>query len=131
MLVLQHYTTKPNPNGQRNITKSLNVSDVENTTITDDAAQQEYRISVKVTDQESSDPIRGAVVTFTNITDKDVIFKSGQTGSAGGCTAKVMIGSYTVTAMCDGYEDYVHPDVVNVTDDATLVIEMTANGKGQ
>ena len=106
----------------------MNVSDVENT-ITDDIDAQEYRISVKVTDHESSDPLKGAIVTFTSADNPDTTF-TGVTGSAGGCTVKPITGSYIVTCNCDGYDDYEDDDLVTVSGDDSLFIEMTSNGKG-
>jgi len=118
-----------NPSGQRNI--KLNVSDGENP-ITDEEVTEEYKVSVNVKDGDSADPIKGAVVTFIDVTDDSLTFASGGTGSAGGCTVKAPSGSYRVTSTCEGYEDYVHPVDVVVPSDDTLVIEMVVSkGKGK
>ena len=87
-----------------------------------------YTISVSVTD--GTDPVQGAVVTFTDTTDETKVFTSGASGSAGGCTVKPVAGTYAVTAECEGYEDYTHESNVTVSDDDTLSIELTAVTEG-
>ena len=49
-----------------------------------------YNISCTVKDDTSADPIQGAVVTFTDSTDSSIVFESGASGSAGGCTVKAV-----------------------------------------
>lgn len=82
-----------------------------------------YSISVTVND--GTDPVQGAVVTFTDSTDDDITFESGASGSAGGCTVKAVAGTYVVTAECEGYEDYTHQSNVTVSADGTLTISLT------
>ena len=82
-----------------------------------------YTIAVTVDD--GTDPVQGAVVTFTDSTDNTIVFTSGASGSAGGCTVKPVAGTYVVTAECEGYEDYTHADTVTVSDDDTLSISLT------
>ena len=82
-----------------------------------------YTITCSVDD--GTDPVQGAVVTFTDKTDETIVFTSGASGTAGGCTVKAVAGTYVVTAECDGYEDYTHADDVEVSDDDTLSISLT------
>ena len=82
-----------------------------------------YTISVTVND--GTDPVQGAVVTFTDSTDSEITFTSGSSGSAGGCTVKPVAGTYVVTAECEGYEDYTHESNVTVSADSTLTISLT------
>ena len=82
-----------------------------------------YTISCTVDD--GTDPVQGAIVTFTDSTDESIVFVSGASGSAGGCTVKPVAGTYIVTAECEGYEDYTHADAVTVSDDDTLTISLT------
>jgi len=84
-----------------------------------------YTISCTVDD--GTDPVQGAVVTFTDSTDDTIVFTSGASGSAGGCTVKPVAGTYIVTAECEGYEDYTHAENVTVSDDDTLAISLTAS----
>lgn len=90
-----------------------------------------YNISVTVKDDTSADPIQGAVVTFTDSTDSSIVFESGASGSAGGCTVKAVAGTYVVTAAADGYDDYTAGSNVTVSDDSTLIVEMTAVAEGE
>lgn len=85
-----------------------------------------YTITCTVKDDTSEDPIQGAVVTFTDSTDSSIVFESGASGSAGGCTVKAVAGTYVVTAAADGYDDYTAGSNVTVSDDGTLTVEMTA-----
>lgn len=83
-----------------------------------------YTISCTVND--GTDPVQGAVVTFTDSTDSTIVYTSGASGSAGGCTVKPVAGTYVVTAECEGYEDYTHASNVTVSADSTLTISLTA-----
>lgn len=60
-------------------------------------------------DQGTPAAVEGAVVTVA--TDK-----TGTTGAAGGCTVKdVLYGSYTVTVVADGFDDYSDTIVVDAS----------------
>lgn len=65
-------------------------------------------LSFTVKDSESTpNPIEGAVVTVTT-------GKTGTTGSAGGCSISgVLDGSYTVTVVAEGFNDYSDTIVVD------------------
>ena len=65
------------------------------------------------------------MVTFTDSTDNTIVYTSGASGSAGGCTVKPVAGTYVVTAECEGYEDYTHASNVTVSADSTLSISLT------
>ena len=82
-----------------------------------------YTITCSIDD--GTDPVQGAVVTFTDSTDNTIVYTSGASGSAGGCTVKPVAGTYVVTAECEGYEDYTHASNVTVTEDDTLSISLT------
>ena len=82
-----------------------------------------YTISCTVDD--GTDPVQGAVVTFTDSTDSTIKFTSGASGSAGGCTVKPVAGTYVVTAECEGYDAYTHSSNVTVSADSTLTISLT------
>ena len=87
-----------------------------------------YTITCSIDD--GTDPVQGAVVTFTDSTDSSIVFTSGASGSAGGCTVKPVAGTYVVTAECEGYEDYTHATNVTVSDDDTLSISLTEETQG-
>lgn len=87
-----------------------------------------YTITCSIDD--GTDPVQGAVVTFTDSTDSSIVFTSGASGSAGGCTVKPVAGTYVVTAACEGYEDYTHASNVTVSDDDTLSISLTEETEG-
>ena len=79
---------------------------------------------VSFTVNDSSDPVQGAVVTLAG--------KTGTTGSAGGCSiASIIEGTYTVTVVADGFEDY--SDSITVTSsDTSFTISLTAaTGSGE
>ncbi len=80
-------------------------------------------IAVSVTD--GTDAIGGVSVQIEDTTDSTKKF-TGTTGNAGGCTlSNVPLGSYTVSATKEGYNNY--SDSLTVTDETTsLSIEMTA-----
>ena len=82
-----------------------------------------YTITCSIDD--GTDPVQGAVVTFTDSTDSTIKFTSGASGSAGGCTVKPVAGTYVVTAECEGYVDYTHASNVTVSEDDTLTISLT------
>ena len=88
----------------------------------------QYTISCTVDD--GTDPVQGAVITFTDSTDDTIVFTSGSSGSAGGCTIKAVAGTYVVTAECEGYDDYTHATNVTVSDDDTLTISLSATEGG-
>lgn len=108
-----HYVTQ---------TKTFTVTKDEEFDIT--LAKTIYTISCTVDD--GTDPVQGAVVTFTDSTDNTIVYTSGASGSAGGCTVKPVAGTYVVTAECEGYEDYTHASNVTVSADSTLSISLTA-----
>lgn len=87
-----------------------------------------YTITCSIDD--GTDPVQGAVVTFTDSTDSTIVYTSGASGSAGGCTVKPVAGTYVVTAECEGYEDYTHASNVTVSDDDTLSISLTEETQG-
>ena len=87
-----------------------------------------YTITCSIDD--GTDPVQGAVVTFTDSTDSSIVFTSGASGSAGGCTVKPVAGTYVVTAACEGYEDYTHASNVTVSEDDTLSISLTEETEG-
>jgi len=106
------------------------LGDTDDDTIYDDAVlaqrisalEDKFRrdLSFTVKDSEASpNAIEGAVVTVTS-------GKTGTTGSAGGCTISgVLDGSYTITVIADGFEDY--SDTISVSEDnTTFNISMTA-----
>ena len=82
-----------------------------------------YTISCTVND--GTDPVQGAVVTFTDSTDSTIKYTSGASGTAGGCTVKPVAGTYVVTAACEGYDAYTHESNVTVSADSTLTISLT------
>lgn len=81
--------------------------------------------SINCTVNDGTNPVQGAVVTFTDKTDDTIVFESGASGSAGGCTVKAVAGTYVVTAEASGYVDYTHDENVVVSDDGTLTISLT------
>lgn len=83
-------------------------------------------ISATVT-SDGTTPIQGATVTLTDTTDSTKTF-TGTSGSAGGCTlSNVPLGTYTVTAACEGYENYTGAEDLEVTAETdSLAIQMTA-----
>ena len=110
-----HYVTQ---------TKTFEVTKDEEFDIT--LAKTIYTISCTVNDGES--PVQGAVVTFTDSTDSSIVYTSGASGSAGGCTVKPVAGTYVVTAECEGYQDYTHGSNVTVSADSTLTISLLHKG---
>lgn len=74
---------------------------------------------------DGTNPVQGAKVTFTDKTDSNKKYVSGNSGSSGGCTVKPVAGTYVVTAECEGYEAYTHESDVTVSADATLAITLT------
>lgn len=87
-------------------------------------------ISATVT-SDGTTPIQGATVTLTDTTDSSKTF-TGTSGSAGGCTlSNVPLGTYTVTAECEGYENYTASEDLTVTEETdSLAIQMTAETPG-
>lgn len=83
-----------------------------------------YDISVSVKDAEDT-AIQGATVTLTDSTDNTKTF-TGTSGSAGGCTIKPTAGTYIVTAVCEGYEDYTAQENLVVSENGSLAIVLTA-----
>lgn len=79
------------------------------------------KVTVTVTD--GTDPLEGAVVTFTDYNDTGVAF-TGTTDSSGETVIEVPLEKYDVTATCDNYVDYEHPSQVTVSEDTTLAIAM-------
>lgn len=87
------------------------LGDADDDTIYDDAVldarisalEDKFRrdLSFTVKDSETvPNPVEGAVVTVTT-------GKTGTTGSAGGCTITgVLDGSYTISVVAEGFEDY-------------------------
>ena len=82
-----------------------------------------YTITCSIDD--GTDPVQGAVVTFTDSTDSTIKFTSGASGSAGGCTVKPVAGTYVVTAECEGYEDYTGTKTSDNTH-TSFTIQLTA-----
>lgn len=88
-----------------------------------------YKVTCTVVDDQSTpEPVEGAVVTLTDSTDDSKTY-TGTTGSAGGCNiTNVPAGTYVVTAVATGMEDYTASDDLTITDeDVTLEIEMTTS----
>lgn len=83
-----------------------------------------YDISVSVKDAGET-AIQGATVTLTDSTDNTKTF-TGTSGSAGGCTIKPTAGTYVVTAVCEGYEDYTAQENLVVSENGSLAIVLTA-----
>jgi len=83
-------------------------------------------ISATVT-SDGTTPIQGATVVLTDKTDDTKTF-TGTSGSAGGCTlSNVPLGTYVVTASCEGYENYTGAEDLEVTVETdSLAIQMTA-----
>ena len=75
---------------------------------------------------DGTNPVEGAIVTLTNITDGKTYTCNG-TGSAGGCTiSNVPYGVYSYGATCTGYENFESTGNYTVGDDSTtLTITMT------
>ena len=83
-----------------------------------------FDISVSVKDAEDT-AIQGATVTLTDSTDNTKTF-TGTSGSAGGCTIKPTAGTYVVTAVCEGYDDYTAEENLVVSENGSLAIVLTA-----
>lgn len=83
-----------------------------------------FDISVSVKDAEDT-AIQGATVTLTDSTDNTKTF-TGTSGSAGGCTIKPTAGTYVVTAVCEGYDDYTAEENLVVSESGSLAIVLTA-----
>ena len=79
---------------------------------------------VTVTVTDGTDPLEGAVVTFTDYNDVGVAF-TGTTDSSGETVIEVPLEKYDVTATCTGYVDYEHSSQVTVSEDTTLSIAMS------
>lgn len=79
---------------------------------------------VTVTVTDGTDPLDGAVVTFTDYNDTGVTF-TGTTNASGQTVIEVPLEKYDVTATCTGYVDYEHPSQVTVSEDTTLSIAMS------
>ena len=79
---------------------------------------------VTVTVTDGNDPIKDAVVTFTDHDDVGVTF-TGTTNASGQTVIEVPLEKYDVTAKATGYVDYEHPSTVTVSEDTTLSIEMS------
>ena len=79
---------------------------------------------VTVTVTDGTDPLEGAVVTFTDYNDVGVTF-TATTDSSGETVIEVPLEKYDVTATCTGYVDYEHPSQVTVSEDTTLSIAMS------
>ncbi len=82
-----------------------------------------YDISVSVKDGDDT-AIQGAKVTLTDSTNNTKTF-TGTSGSAGGCTIKPTAGTYIVTAVCEGYEDYTAQESLVVSENGSLAIVLT------
>lgn len=84
-------------------------------------------VSVNVTTEDNT-PIQGAVITLTN-TNSNEDYESSATGSAGGCTiSNIPEGTYTVAAICSGYEDYEGIEEVTIDkENKNIAIVMTAS----
>ena len=107
------------------------LGDTDDDTIYDDAVlaqrisalEDKFRrdLSFTVKDSEASpSPVEGAVVTVTT-------GKTGTTGSAGGCSITgVLDGSYAISVVADGFEDY--SDTISVDESHTsFTISLTAS----
>ena len=79
---------------------------------------------VTVTVTDGTDPLKDAVVTFTDYNDTGVTF-TGTTNASGQTVIEVPLEKYDVTATCTGYVDYEHPSQVTVSEDTTLSIAMS------
>lgn len=79
------------------------------------------KVTVTVTD--GTDPLKDAVVTFTDYNDTGVTF-TGTTNASGQTVIEVPLEKYDVTATCTGYVDYEHSSQVTVSEDTTLAIAM-------
>lgn len=113
------------------------LGDTDDDTIYDDAVlaqrisalEDKFRRNLSFTvkdDQSTPEPVEGAVVTVTT-------GKTGTTGVAGGCTVSgVLDGSYTISVVAEGFDDYSDTIVVdeshtsfNITLTTTVVSEGT------
>lgn len=106
------------------------LGDTDDDTIYDDAVlaqrisalEDKFRrdLSFTVKDSENEPAaVEGAVVTVT-------AGKTGTTGSAGGCTISgVLDGTYTITVVADGFEDYSGSITVDSTH-TTFNVSLTA-----
>lgn len=78
-------------------------------------------------DQGTPAAVEGAVVTV-------MTGKTGTTGAAGGCTVKdVLFGTYTVTVVADGFEDYsdsITVDASHTSFNISLTTATTTEGDG-
>lgn len=78
------------------------------------ALEDKFRRNLSFTvkdDQSTPEPVEGAVITVTT-------GKTGTTGSAGGCTINgVLDGSYTISVVAEGFEDY--SDTISVDESHT------------
>lgn len=98
------------------------LGDTDDDTVYDDvvlaqritALEDKFRRNLSFTvkdDQGTPEPVEGAVITVTT-------GKTGTTGSAGGCTINgVLDGSYTISVVADGFEDY--SDTISVDESHT------------
>ena len=96
------------------------LGDSDDDTIYDDAVldarisalEDKFRRDLSFTVKDSAGepaPVEGALVTVTT-------GKTGTTGSAGGCSITgVLDGSYTISVVADGFEDYSDTIVVDET----------------
>ncbi len=79
---------------------------------------------VTVTVTDGTNPLKDAVVTFTDYNDTGVTF-TGTTNASGQTVIEVPLEKYDVSATCTGYVDYEHPSQVTVSEDTTLSIAMS------
>ena len=79
---------------------------------------------VTVTVTDGANPLKDAVVTFTDYNDTGVTF-TGTTNASGQTVIEVPLEKYDVSATCTGYVDYEHPSQVTVSEDTTLSIAMS------
>ena len=79
---------------------------------------------VTVTVTDGANPLKDAVVTFTDYNDTGVTF-TGTTNASGQTVIEVPLEKYDVSATCTGYVDYEHPSQVTVSGDTTLAIAMS------
>lgn len=98
------------------------LGDTDDDTVYDDtvlvqriaALEDKFRRNLSFTvkdDQSTPEPVEGAVITVTT-------GKTGTTGSAGGCTINgVLDGSYTISVVAEGFEDY--SDTISVDESHT------------
>lgn len=112
------------------------LGDTDDDTIYDDAVlaqrisalEDKFRRNLSFTvkdDAGTPEPVENAVITVTT-------GKTGTTGSAGGCTISgVLDGSYTITVVAEGFEDYSDTIVVDESHTSfTITLTTIVAGEG-